>query len=151
MDRFRRSVKLPITITHSRSHHRAVNKIISTTLGMNNRDRTPRSRPVPARVRRAAAINHGNKEAPTSRINCQASFTVFDAKECTWDESLISKPAFLDWHFTTVPRWQDILNPRRPFSRSGHAADSEARFLLRIKIRRGQTLSIDQNYNRDVK
>lgn len=42
MDWFRWRVKPPITTTtHSRSHHRAINKIISTSREMNNRNWAP--------------------------------------------------------------------------------------------------------------
>lgn len=87
-DKSAEALNYPLPTTRSRSHHRAVNKIISTR-GMNDRDwpaddlrrnviprailrKIPviiiraRERPVRARV----AINHGNKEVSTSRINC---------------------------------------------------------------------------------
>lgn len=137
MDRFRRSVKLPITITHSWSHHRAVNKIISTTLGMNNRDRTPWSRPVPARVRRAATINHSNKEAPTSQINCQASYG-FRKNALRTNRWLVNRHLSIgisQRYPVDGNSMSGYFKPTPPVSRAGprHAADSEARFLLRSK------------------
>lgn len=79
------ALNYPLPTTHSRSHHR-INKIISTRLGMNNRaigrPGVAAAPPVlraryTARWRLTAAI----RKRP--RINWQASFMVFDAKECT--------------------------------------------------------------------
>lgn len=109
MDRFRRSVKLPITITHSRPHHRAVNKIISTTLGgwiiAIGRPGAARSRrEYVARRRLTTAI----RKRPRRRLIARPPLWFSMRKNALRDESLISKPAFLDWHFTTVPRRREF-------------------------------------------
>jgi len=153
MNRSRRSVKLPITITHSRSHHRAVNKIISTTLGMNNRDRAPWSRWSQREYVARRRLTTAMRKRPRHGLIAKPPLWF-----PMWKNALRTNRWLVNRHFSIDisqrypdgnSKRQDISTPRLPFP-DGYAADSKMRFPFMIKIRRGQ-LSIDENYNRDIK
>lgn len=152
MDRSRRSVKLPITSTHSRSHHRAVNKIISTTLGIwiIAIGRPGATAPVPeyvARRRLTTAIRKRLRHGLIARFPLWFS---------TRKNALRTNRWLVSWHFTIgisqrYPGRQgiqrrDISIPRHPMGQ-----DTRQTFPFTIKICWEQTLSIDQYYNRDIK
>lgn len=100
MDRSRRSVKLPITSTHSRSHHRAVNKIISTMLGIwiITIGRPGAAAPVPEYVARRPLTTAIRKRLRHELI----------ARSPLWfstrKNALRTNRWLVSWHFTTAFR-----------------------------------------------